>query len=88
MAGTVFNQAAKYAATTPVTPRRKGISIRIEGLDVVATRTFEAPRALVFRASVADLETVIDTGMEPGLTETWDRLADHLADANTDGSRT
>jgi uncharacterized protein YndB with AHSA1/START domain len=164
-----------------------GMSIRTEGLDVVATRTFEAPRATVFRAwsdcdalvhwwgpkgwtlpvcdmdfrvggswfycmrspageqscgrssyreiveperivytdafaepdgsimrempemtitvefaeadrrttvtsrsrfaSAADLKVVLDTGMESGLTETWDRLAAYLADTMTDGSR-
>lgn len=38
-------------------------------------------------ASAADLEVVIDTGFESGLTETWDRLANYLADTITDGSR-
>jgi uncharacterized protein YndB with AHSA1/START domain len=30
-------------------------------------------------ATVAELETVIEMGMEQGLTESWDQLAEHLA---------
>lgn len=30
-------------------------------------------------ATVADLETVIEMGMEEGLTQSWDQLAEHLA---------
>jgi uncharacterized protein YndB with AHSA1/START domain len=36
--------------------------------------------------SAQDLETVLATGMESGLTETWDRLAAYFAEATTDGS--
>lgn len=30
-------------------------------------------------ATVADLETVIEMGMEEGVTQSWDQLAEHLA---------
>lgn len=49
------------------------ISVRFieteEGTRVVSTTTFEKPE---------DLKTVIDMGMQEGLTQTWDRLEEML----------
>jgi uncharacterized protein YndB with AHSA1/START domain len=48
------------------------------------TMTFvehEGKTKLVSRAQYASaeaLKTVLDMGMEQGITETWDRLAEHL----------
>ena len=36
-------------------------------------------RPITAFASAADLETVIKMGMEEGVTQSWDKLAAHLA---------
>lgn len=60
--------------------------------ELVLTRTFQAPRQIVdadgnarvtFRAEYptsADLQQVLDMGMLAGMTETLDRLDEHLAE--------
>jgi hypothetical protein len=74
------------SATGPSTQAHGLTSTRIDGLDFIATRVFDAPRAVVTTltnlirfATAKDLDFVVGTGMEQGLIETWDRLEAHLA---------